>query len=84
MVEFIVGGTSSSHPVACAAVFATLNFYKEENLFERAGELGKVLGDAMHSALKGLPTVIGIRKRGLAGAVELSGIAYLPSNSFPD
>ena len=77
-VEFMHGYTYSGHPVACAAAVATLNLYKEENLFERAGEMGKVLGDAMHSAFKGLPNVIGIRTLGLAGAVELTGIANLP------
>ncbi len=77
-VEFMHGYTYSGHPVACAAAVATLNLYKEENLFARAGEMGKVLGDAMHSAFKGLPNVIGIRTLGLAGAVELTGIANLP------
>ena len=77
-VEFMHGYTYSGHPVACAAAVATLNLYKEENLFERAGEMGKVLGDAMHSAFKGLPNVIGIRTLGLAGAVELSPITGVP------
>ena len=77
-VEFMHGYTYSGHPVACAAAVATLNLYKEENLFARAGEMGKVLGDAMHSALKGLPNVIGIRTLGLAGGVELSPIAGVP------
>ena len=77
-VEFMHGYTYSGHPVACAAAVATLNLYKEENLFERAGEMGKVLGDAMHSAFKGLPNVIGIRTLGLAGAVELAPIAGVP------
>ena len=77
-VEFMHGYTYSGHPVACAAAVATLNLYKEENLFARAGEMGKVLGDAMHSAFKGLPNVIGIRTLGLAGAVELSPIVGVP------
>lgn len=76
-IEFMHGYTYSGHPVACAAAIATLNLFKEENLFARAGEMGKVLGDAMHSALKGLPNVIGIRTLGLAGAVELSSIPGL-------
>jgi beta-alanine--pyruvate transaminase len=46
--------------------------------------MGKVLGDAMHSALKGLPTVIGIRTLGLAGAVELASIAGLPGKRAYD
>jgi beta-alanine--pyruvate transaminase len=55
-----------------------LKLLKEENLFARAGQMGPVLGDAMHSALKGLPNVIGIRSLGLAGAVELASIAGAP------
>ena len=77
-IEFFHGYTYSGHPVACAAAIATLNLFKEENLFARAGEMGKFLGDSMHTALKGLPNVIGIRALGLAGAVELSSIAGLP------
>jgi beta-alanine--pyruvate transaminase len=83
-IEFMHGYTYSGHPVACAAAIATLNLLKEEKLFERAGEMGKVLGDAMHSALKGLPHVIGIRTLGLAGAVELTGIAGAPGKRVYD
>jgi beta-alanine--pyruvate transaminase len=78
VTEFLHGYTYSGHPVACAAAIATLNFYKEEDLFARAGQMGKLLGDAMHSELKGLPNVIGVRTLGLAGAVELSSIAGAP------
>jgi beta-alanine--pyruvate transaminase len=78
VTEFFHGYTYSGHPVACAAAIATLNHYKEEDLFARAGQMGKLLGDAMHSELKGLPNVIGIRTLGLAGAVELSSVAGAP------
>jgi beta-alanine--pyruvate transaminase len=77
-IELAHGYTYSGHPVSCAAAVATLNLFKEEALFQRAADMGKLLGDAMHSALKGLPNVIGIRTLGLAGAVELSGIDGLP------
>ncbi len=71
-IEFAHGYTYSGHPVACAAALATLDLYRDDNLFARAAEMGKVLGDAMHSALTGLPHVTGIRTLGLAGAVELA------------
>ena len=77
-IEFFHGYTYSGHPVACAAAIATLGLFKQEKLFERAGQMGKVLGDAMHGGLKGLPNVIGIRTLGLAGAVELSPFAGSP------
>ena len=71
-IEFAHGYTYSGHPVACAAAIATLDVFREENLFARAAEMGKVLGDAMHSALTSLPHVVSIRTLGLAGAVELA------------
>ena len=71
-IEFAHGYTYSGHPVACAAAIATLDVFREENLFARAGEMGQLLGDAMHSALTGLPHVTSIRTLGLAGAVELA------------
>ena len=77
-IEFFHGYTYSGHPVACAAAIATLDLFREEQLFERAGAMGPVLGDAMHSALKGLPNVISIRSLGLAAAVELAPLPGLP------
>ena len=82
--ELFHGYTYSGHPVACAAAIATLNLFKDEDLFARAGHMGKVLGDAMHSGLKGLPHVTGIRSLGLAGAVELAGLAGAPGKRAYD
>jgi beta-alanine--pyruvate transaminase len=82
--EFFHGYTYSGHPVACAAAIATLSLFKEEDLFTRAGQMGKVLGDAMHAGLKGLPNVIGVRTLGLAGAVELAPIAGAPGKRVYD
>ncbi|GAC1531483.1 MAG: aspartate aminotransferase family protein [Ramlibacter sp.] len=78
VVEFFHGYTYSGHPVACAAAIATLNLFHEEKLFQRASDMGKVLGDAVHSTFKGLPNVIGIRSLGLAAGVELAPIAGSP------
>lgn len=83
-IEFFHGYTYSGHPVACAAAIATLGLFKEEKLFERAGQMGTVLGDAMHSGFKGLPNVVGIRSLGLAGAVELASIAGAPGKRAYD
>ncbi|MES2383894.1 MAG: aminotransferase class III-fold pyridoxal phosphate-dependent enzyme [Pseudomonadota bacterium] len=83
-IEFFHGYTYSGHPVACAAAMATLSLFKEEKLFERAGQMGVVLGDAAHSAFKGLPNVVGIRSLGLAAAVELSSIAGSPGKRAYD
>ena len=84
MPEFLHGYTYSGNPVACAAAIATLDLYKQENLFARAGDMGKVLGDAVHSAFKGLPNVISIRSLGLAAAVELAPAAGAPGKRAYD
>ena len=83
-IEFFHGYTYSGHPVACTAAIATLELLQQENLFARAGEIGKVLGDAMHGALKGLPNVISIRSLGLAAAVELASVPGLPGKRAYD
>jgi beta-alanine--pyruvate transaminase len=84
VIEFFHGYTYSGHPVACAAAIATLTLFKEENLFARAGQMGKLLGDAAHSAFKGLPNVVSIRSLGLAAAVELSPLPNLPGKRAYD
>jgi beta-alanine--pyruvate transaminase len=83
-IEFFHGYTYSGHPVACAAAVATLQLMKDEGLFVRAGQQGRVLGDAMHSVLKGLPNVVSIRTLGLAGAVELAPAATGPGKRAYD
>jgi beta-alanine--pyruvate transaminase len=83
-IEFAHGYTYSGHPVACAAAVATLNLFQQEDLFARAGQMGKRLGDAFHSQLKGLPNVIGIRSLGLAAAVELAPLAGAPGKRAYD
>jgi beta-alanine--pyruvate transaminase len=84
VAEFFHGYTYSGHPVACAAAIATLDLYREEGLFQRAGEMGKVLGDAFHGTFKGLPSVIGIRSLGCAAAVELAPVAGSPGKRAYD
>ncbi len=83
-IEFFHGYTYSGHPVACAAALATLKLMQEEALFQRAHDMGVKLGNAMHAALKGLPNVISIRTLGLAGAVELTGVAGSPGKRAYD
>ena len=76
-IELFHGYTYSGHPVACAAAIATLDIYAEENLFDKAIELGGYWEDAIH-ALKGLPNVVDIRNFGLIGAIELAPRADAP------
>ena len=83
-IELFHGYTYSGHPVACAAALATLDVLRDENLFARAAQMGRVLGDAMHAALKDLPHVVSIRALGLAGAVELASLPGQPGKRAYD
>ena len=76
-VELFHGYTYSAHVLACAAGVATLQLYKDEDLFARARKMAPVLEDALHS-LKGARHVIDIRNCGLAGAVDWSRAAGAP------
>jgi beta-alanine--pyruvate transaminase len=70
-IELFHGYTYSAHPLACAAGIATLQLYKDEDLFARAARMAPVLEKALHS-LKGARHVIDIRNQGLVGGVELA------------
>jgi beta-alanine--pyruvate transaminase len=69
-IELFHGYTYSGHPVAAAAGLATLDVYKEDNLFERAAELAPYWEDAVHS-LKDARHVIDLRNIGLVAGIEL-------------
>ncbi len=69
-VEFFHGYTYSGHPVAAAAALATLNIYRDENLFERGKLIEQWLQDAVHK-LKGAPFVADIRNSGAAAAIDI-------------
>jgi len=70
-IEFFHGYTYSAHPLAAAAILATLDLYKRESLFTRARELAPAFEAAAHS-LKDVPNVIDIRNIGLVAGIELS------------
>ena len=70
-IELFHGYTYSAHPLACAAGIATLQLYKDEDLFARAARMAPKFEQALHS-LKGVKSVIDIRNIGLVGAVELA------------
>jgi len=70
VIELFHGYTYSAHPMAVAAGLATLDVYRDEGLFERAGELENEWADAAMS-LKGKPHVVDIRTIGLVAAIDL-------------
>ena len=69
-IEFFHGYTYSAHPLATAAIQATLDIYARENLFERARQLAPAFAAAAHS-LQDSPHVIDIRNLGLVAGIEL-------------
>jgi beta-alanine--pyruvate transaminase len=71
VIELFHGYTYSAHPLACAAGLATLDLYREENLFERARKLEPLWAQAA-MALKGLPNVLDIRPIGLTVGIDLA------------
>ena len=70
VIELFHGYTYSAHPLACAAGLATLDVYRDENLFGRVRGLEPAFADAV-MGLKGLPNVVDIRTVGLMAAIEL-------------
>jgi beta-alanine--pyruvate transaminase len=78
MIEFFHGYTYTAHPLACAAMLATMEVYREEQLFERAAEMSPYFEEAAHS-LKGLPFVKDIRNLGLVCGIELESVPGKPT-----
>ena len=71
MIDLFHGYTYSAHPLASAALIATLEVYLGEGLFERVAQLESYWEDALHS-LKDLNNVVDIRNLGLVGGIEMS------------
>jgi len=69
-IEFFHGYTYSAHPLAAAAVVATLDVYRREKLFERARQLAPAFEAAAHT-LRDAPHVVDVRNLGLVAGIEL-------------
>ena len=67
-----LGGTYGGSPVACAAALAVLDVIEEENLVQRANEIGAVFNDKL-SALKQqhADLILDVRNTGCMIALEL-------------
>ncbi len=77
-----LGGTYAGSPIACTAALAVIDVIKEENLLERATQIGNMFADRLSDLQRQYPDVIGdIRAdRGAMIAMELvkSGDAGQP------
>jgi len=66
-----LGGTYTGNPIACAAALATIDTYEQENLVERAREIGAIITE-FFTELQGRDDRIGdVRGRGAMQAIEL-------------
>ena len=77
-IEFYHGYTYSGHPLAAAAAIASLDLFREEQLFERSAALAPYWEDCAH-AMRGLPHVIDVRNIGLVCGIELEAIPGKPT-----
>ena len=69
VIELFHGYTYSGHPVAAAAGLATLDIYEQENLFQKANDLGEYWQNQLHG-LREFDVIKDIRNYGLVGAIE--------------
>jgi beta-alanine--pyruvate transaminase len=82
-IEFPHGYTYSGHPLAAAAGLATLEVYRNEDLFARAASLEEYWEDACHS-LRDARGVTDIRNIGLIAGIELEPRDAAPGRRAAD
>ena len=70
MPDLFHGYTYSGHPLASAACIATLDAYRDEDIFGNAARMAGPWEDMLHG-LRDLPGVMDIRNCGIIGAVHL-------------
>jgi beta-alanine--pyruvate transaminase len=70
-IELFHGYTYSGHPIASAAGIASLDIYRDEDLFNKAGKTAIYLEDVVHQ-LKNDKNVIDIRNIGMVAAIEIA------------
>lgn len=75
-----LGGTYAGNPLAIAAAHAVLDIIDEENLCERANQLGKELVEMLHQAQENCPWIAQIRGQGSMVAAEFNN----PHTGLPD
>ncbi|MGA9211487.1 aminotransferase class III-fold pyridoxal phosphate-dependent enzyme [Kaistella sp.] len=66
-----LGLTYSAHSVSCAAALEVLKIYEEDNLIEKAVEMGKYIESRIEDLKKIHPSIGDFRNTGLLGCIEL-------------
>lgn len=67
----MIGGTYSSHTLACAAALACIEVYEEEGLIENSATMGLELSKGLHDLQAEHPSVGEVRGIGLFQVLEL-------------
>jgi 4-aminobutyrate aminotransferase/(S)-3-amino-2-methylpropionate transaminase len=75
-----IGGTYGGNPLACAAALATIDSYENDNLVERAREIGAILTERLTALQAGDDRIGDVRGRGAMMAIELVD----PATGEPD
>jgi 4-aminobutyrate aminotransferase/(S)-3-amino-2-methylpropionate transaminase len=68
-----LGGTFGGNPVACAAALGAIETMQEENLTQRARDIGVLLSDRLSAIAEKHPGAGDVRGRGAMMAVEVVG-----------
>lgn len=68
---FLLGLTYSAHPVSCAAALENLKIIDEENLVDKAAEMGTYIQAEVGKLKKKHPSIGDFRNTGLLGCIEL-------------
>lgn len=76
-----LGGTYGGNPVACAAALGVFETIEEENLIERARQVGEILGTSLRALAEKYPVIAEVRGRGAMQAIELVKPGSLDPNS---
>jgi taurine--2-oxoglutarate transaminase len=67
----VIGGTYSSHTLACAAALACIEVYEGQGLIENSAKMGEVLSKSLHDLAAEHPSVGEVRGIGLFQVLEL-------------
>ena len=76
-----LGGTYGGNPVACAAALGVFETIEEDNLIERARQVGEILGTSLRALAAKYPVIAEVRGRGAMQAIELVVPGSLDPNS---
>lgn len=66
-----LGLTYSAHAVSCAAAMEVIKIYEQDNLIERAAQMGKYIESRIEEMKKIHPSIGDFRNTGLLGCLEL-------------